>query len=52
MGGRAEGLECADVGARTTIGVSEFFFTSLQLVLAYKVPRQISISLEKSLAEE
>ena len=26
MGGRADGLACADPGARTTIGASGFFF--------------------------
>ena len=30
MGGRAEGLECADPGARTPIGVSGNLFAHLQ----------------------
>ena len=31
MGGRAEGLACADPGARTPIGASGFFFAVVDL---------------------
>ena len=32
MGGRAEGLACADPGARTPIGVSGIFFAYINLL--------------------
>ena len=34
MGGRAEGFACADPGARTPIGASRIFFSSLKTSLS------------------
>ena len=35
MGGRAEGLTCADPGARTPIGASGIFFIFFQCVMPF-----------------
>ena len=45
MGGQAEGLACADHGARTLIGASEFFYIYfLQFLFIPKTKSQKSVT--------